>query len=453
MEPNPRTPDAVLLNASMEARVTLRVEHSGYTSPESASRALEEATHGLHVAAATALSSVAIKRAYAKISAAMETLVASPCTRRGRREGRSGNGRPRRGRRCRGVRNWTTRKRTRTTMPRGRGWIPERWSTARWRFPGRRKATQPRGADAAGEGVREAHRPASRGDRPRAPGPRQPTPPRGAAPCLGPRFTTPPRARAVDAVVALCRRSKKAHPRARIVDDVDATDRDGFRASRRRRRRAPRRGESVVGARRRASTTQRSGPRVQRPALGGEGGDPRVLAEVRDASGAEATRGTNAAAGCTRGRNAGGPSGRNRRTPTPVQVRASFPVRRRFTSRRVTAASARYASCCGTPRTRARRWTRETAPDEPRSPPPPPRASTRRCLRWRRSSGSRRTTGTGTGRKVGTRGRWKRRWRDGNGDGNDDVDAENVVGSLERPPGCFPSPRWNGPRYDSRAER
>ena len=76
MEPNPRTPDAVLLNASMEARVTLRVEPAGYTSPESASRALEEATLGLHVAAATALSSVAIKRAYAKVSAAMETLVA-----------------------------------------------------------------------------------------------------------------------------------------------------------------------------------------------------------------------------------------------------------------------------------------------------------------------------------------------------------------------------------------
>ena len=55
MEPNPRTPDAVLLNASMEARVTLRVEPAGYTSPESASRALQEATLGLHVAAATSV--------------------------------------------------------------------------------------------------------------------------------------------------------------------------------------------------------------------------------------------------------------------------------------------------------------------------------------------------------------------------------------------------------------
>ena len=96
---------------------------------------------------------------------------------------------------------------------------------------------------------------------------------------------------AVDAAAALCRRSKKAHPRARIVDDVDATDRDGFTPLH----------LAVVGGHldvvqlllgpgSRASTTQRSGPGGYNALhWAARAGDPRVLAEVRDASGAEAT--------------------------------------------------------------------------------------------------------------------------------------------------------------------
>jgi hypothetical protein len=76
LSPDPENPDPVLLNAQMEARVTIRVESGEYTSPESAARALDDATNALHVAAATALTPSAIKKAYANVTRAMDTLVA-----------------------------------------------------------------------------------------------------------------------------------------------------------------------------------------------------------------------------------------------------------------------------------------------------------------------------------------------------------------------------------------
>ena len=88
---------------------------------------------------------------------------------------------------------------------------------------------------------------------------------------------------AVDAAAALCRRSKKAHPRARIVDDVDATDRDGFTPL----HLAvvgghPDVRQLLLGPGPRASTTQRSGPGGYNALhWAARAGDPRVLAEVR----------------------------------------------------------------------------------------------------------------------------------------------------------------------------
>ena len=404
MEPNPRTPDAVLLNASMEARVTLRVEPAGYVSPESASRALEEATRGLHVTAATALAPVAIKRAYAKVTAAMETLVGvavheAKKTRAAERE-----------------RAFRAGKK----VPRGKKLDDEEEDADDKEEKAARKRLDPRTAvngaaaipgeeegDANAGGLTPLARACGRPVGPRAAAIVRALLDLGADPAerSGSLSWTPlhhaAACGAVDAAAALCRRSKKAHPRARIIDDVDATDRDGFTPLH----------VAVVGGHLdvvrlllgpglRASTTQRSGP-------GGYNAlHWAARAGIRACSRRCETRPARRRRRSERGRRWGTeaePSSVQRRSKAriraSVQIRASFPVRRRFTSRRVTAASARYASCCGTPRTRARRWRRETARGEPRSPPPPPRASTRRCPRWRGSSGSRRTTGTGTGTK------------------------------------------------------
>ena len=270
------------------------MENSGYTSPESASRALEEATHGLHVAAATALSSVAIKRAYAKISAAMETLVAVAVhearkTRRAERERASAAGKK---------------------VPRGKKLDDEEEDADDKEEKAARKRLDPRTAvngaaaipgeeegDANAGGLTPLARACGRPVGPRAAAIVRALLDLGADPAerSGSLSWTPlhhaAACGAVDAAAALCRRSKKAHPRARIVDDVDATDRDGFTPLH----------LAVVGGHldvvqlllgpgSRASTTQRSGPGGYNALhWAARAGDPRVLAEVRDASGAEAT--------------------------------------------------------------------------------------------------------------------------------------------------------------------
>ena len=294
MEPNPRTPDAVLLNASMEARVTLRVEPAGYVSPESASRALEEATRGLHVTAATALAPVAIKRAYAKVTAAMETLVGvavheAKKTRAAERE-----------------RAFRAGKK----VPRGKKLDDEEEDADDKEEKAARKRLDPRTAvngaaaipgeeegDANAGGLTPLARACGRPVGPRAAAIVRALLDLGADPAerSGSLSWTPlhhaAACGAVDAAAALCRRSKKAHPRARIIDDVDATDRDGFTPLH----------VAVVGGHLdvvrlllgpglRASTTQRSGPGGYNALhWAARAGDPRVLAEVRDASGAEAT--------------------------------------------------------------------------------------------------------------------------------------------------------------------
>ena len=456
MEPNPRTPDAVLLNASMEARVTLRVEHAGYTSPESASRALEEATHGLHVAAATALSSVAIKRAYAKISAAMETLVAVAVhearkTRRAERERASAAGKK---------------------VPRGKKLDDEEEDADDKEEKAARKRLDPRkvvdGAvaipgeeegDSAAGGLTPLARACGRPIGPRAAAIVRALLDLGADPAArsGELSWTPlhhaAACGAVDAVVALCRRSKKAHPRARIVDDVDATDRDGF---------TPLHvavvaghldvARALLGPGCRASTTQRSGPGGYNALhWAARAGDPRVLAEVRDASGAEATAERTRPPVAPGGGTFGGPSGAQ---STNANVGSGSSVVPGQTPIHVAASNGRV---------RALRLMLRHAPN-PRAAMDARDGAGRTPLAAAAAAGKHETVsamarelgleaddGDGDGGEKSAPGDDGN--GDGNDDGNDDDDAENVVESRGRPPNrvySFSALEWSA--YDARAE-
>ena len=286
LSPDPENPDPVLLNAQMEARVTIRVESGEYTSPESAARALDDATNALHVAAATALTPSAIKKAYANVTRAMDTLVAVAVyearkVRAAAREKLASAGKKvLKGKALRDDEEDQDDKEEKAARKK---------RDPRKVVDGRVVLSGEEDGDAAAGGLTPLARASARPIGSRAGALVRAVLDLGADPSLrcGAFDQTPlhyaAACDAVDAAKALVVKSKKAHARARVMDDVDVTDREGF---------TPLHVAIVcghlgtvkllLGPGARASTTQRSGPGGYNAMhWAARAGDPAVLEAVR----------------------------------------------------------------------------------------------------------------------------------------------------------------------------